>query len=210
VPNSPSIDIGGQSITISMRIALEDSPSDGVIVAKPWRWAVMEPPYYQYGIEFGRRTKTVDFYFGDASGRLRGPFSVKPPLRAWTHVAFVYDGVVRGYVDGRELLATGIGDPWDLADIWINLLLFMPLGFGLAAMAQTRRVPPAGAIVLVLVLGAVLSLCVEILQCWLPNREPSLIDVATNSISSILGAVLYFVSGCRVLARFKLLLFQQS
>ncbi len=85
-----------------MRIALEDSPSDGVIVAKPWHWGLMVSPYYQYGIEFGRHAKSVDFYFGDTRGRLNGPFSVKPPLGVWTHVAFVYDGTVRGYVDGRE------------------------------------------------------------------------------------------------------------
>ncbi len=202
VPNSPSIDIGGQSITISMRVALEDSPSDGVIVAKPWRWGLMESPYYQYGVEFGRRAKSVDFYFGDTRGRLSGPFSVKPPLGVWTHVAFVYDGAVRGYVDGRELPVSGNGDPWDLGDIVINLLLFIPLGFGLAAMTQSKGVPPVKAIPLILVLGAALSLCVEILQCWLPTRYPSLIDVATNSTSSILGAVLYFVAGCRVFARF--------
>ncbi len=202
VPNNPLIDIAGQRITISMRIELEDSPSAGVIVAKPWHWGLMEYPFYQYGIEFGDRTKTVDFYFGDASGRLRGPFSVKPPLGAWTHVAFVYDGVVRGYVDGRELLVTDIGDPWDLGDIVINLLLFIPLGFGLAAMTQSKGVPPLKAIPIILLLGAALSLCVEILQCWLPTREPSFIDVATNGTSAILGAVLYFVAGCRVFARF--------
>ena len=201
VPNGPSIDIGGRSITISMRIALQASPSAGVIVAKPWRWGVMEPPYYQYGVEYGGRERSVDFYFGDASGRLRGPFSVNPPMGAWTHVAFVYDGVVKGYVDGREQLVIGIGDPWDLGDILINLLLFIPLGFGLAAMAQSRGVPPARAIPLVLVFGAALSLCVEILQCWLPAREPSLLDVATNSMSAILGAVLYLVASSRVFAR---------
>ena len=36
VPDSPSIDIAGQSLTISMWIKLEDSPSDGAIVEKPW------------------------------------------------------------------------------------------------------------------------------------------------------------------------------
>lgn len=203
VANSPSIDISGRKLTISMWIALEDYPSDGVIVAKPWNWGLMAYPYYQYGIEFdGDNAKSVDFYFGDASGKLRGPFSVKPPLFCWTHIAFVYDGVVRGYVDGREQLATGIGDPWDFGDIAINLLLFIPLGFGLAAMTQASGVPPFKAIPLILLFSVVLSGCVEILQCWLPTREPSFIDVATNSTSSILGVFLYFVGGCRVFARF--------
>jgi VanZ family protein len=203
VPNSPSIDIGGQSLTILMRIALQDSRSDGVIVGKPWHRGAMQYPYYQYGVEFdGNDAKSVDLYLGDTSGRGRGPFSVKPPLGAWTHVAFVYDGVVRGYVDGREQLVAGLGDPWDLGDIVGNLLLFIPLGFGLAIMAQSKGLPPKKAVPLVLLLGAVVSLGVEILQCWLPVRDPSLIDIAANSTSSIFGAVLYLVAGRQHLAHF--------
>jgi len=203
VSNRPSIDIAGGSMTISMQIALEDYPLDGVIVAKPWHWGWQESPYYQYGVEFdGDNSKTVDFYFGDTSGILRGPFSVKPPLGVWTHIAFVYDGVVRGYVDGREQLVTGIGDPWDFGDTVINLLLFIPLGFGLAALTQSKGVRPVKVILFILVFGATLSLGVEILQCWLPTREPSFIDVATNSTSSILGAFLYYIGVYQALTRF--------
>ena len=198
VPSSPSIDIGGQSLTICMRIALEDSPSDGVIVAKPWHRGVMQYPHYQFGVEFdGNGSKSVELYLGDTSGRGHGPFSVKPPLGTWTHVAFVYDGIVRGYVDGREQLAAGLGGPWELGDIVGNLLLFIPLGFGLAIMMQSKGLPFKGAVLLVLLLGAGVSLCVETLQCWLPLREPSLVDVAANSVSSVLGAVLYHVAGRR-------------
>jgi len=198
VANSPSIDIGGRSLTISMRIALEDSSLNGVIVAKPWFSGVMQYPYYQFGVEFhGSDAQTVDLYLGDASGRLHGPFSVKPPLGTWTNIAFVYDGIVRGYVDGQEQLVAGFDDPWDLVDIAINLFLFMPLGFGLGAVAQSRGLRPKWAIPLVFLLGGAISLCVEILQCWLPLREPSFLDVASNSISSVLGAVSYSVVGCK-------------
>lgn len=210
VPNDPSIDIGGHSISISMLVALEDSPSDGVIVAKPWRRGVVAPPYYQYGVEFGKLERSVDFYFADTRGRLIGPFSVRPPVGTWTHVAFVYDGAVRGYVDGRELLGTNVGQPWDLLDIVGNLLLFVPFGFGLAAVAQSRGVPPERAILLIIALGAAFSLGVETLQCWLPDREPSWIDVAANSASSALGAGLHFAVSSEVLERFKRLLFDRS
>lgn len=210
VPNSPSIDIGGRSITISMHVVLKDSPSDGVIIAKPWWQRVQAPPYYQYAVEFGSREKSLDFYFADTKGRERGPFSVHPPIGAWTHIVFVYDGAVRGYVDGRELLVTNAGELWDLADILVNLLLFVPLGFGLAAVAQSRGMPPAGAIPLLLVLGGTLSFGVEVLQCWLPAREPSWIDVAANSASSALGAGLYLAGNPAVLDRFKRLLLDRS
>ena len=198
VANSPSIDIGGRSLTISMRIWLEDSILNGVIVAKPWSSGVMRYPYYQFGVEFhGSDAQTVDLYLGDSSGRLHGPFSVRPPLGTWTHVAFVYDGLVRGYVDGQEQLVAGFDEPWELSDIVINLFLFIPLGFGLGVVAQNNGFRPTGAVPLVFMLGGAVSLCVEILQCWLPHRDPSFLDVATNSISSALGAVLYSVVGCR-------------
>jgi VanZ family protein len=204
VPNSPSIDIGGQSLSILMRIELWDDPSDGVILAKPWHRGVMQYPYYQYGVEFhGSGGKSVGLYLGDTSGRMRGPFSVQPPLGAWTHVAFVYDGAVRAYVDGREELVVGLGDPWDLDDIVINLLLFVPLGFGLVMMARGKGLRPERALLLVLVLGAVVSSGVEVLQCWLPFRQPSLIDIATNSTSAILGALLYLVAGRQDLTGFE-------
>jgi len=198
IANSPSIDIGGKSLTISMRIALEDSTSSGVILAKPWFSGAMRYPYYQFGVEFrGGDARTVDFYLGDTSGRLHGPFSVKPPLGTWAHVAFVYDGVVRGYVDGHEQIVAGLEDPWDADDIVINLVLFIPLGFGLGAIAKGRGSPPKEVVLRTFILGGAISLVVEILQCWLPHREPSLLDVASNSISSALGAALLLAVGYR-------------
>ena len=192
VPNSPSIDIGGRSLSISLRVVLEDSPSDGVIVSKPWSPGVMAAPYHQYAVEFGQLERTVNLYFADTRGRQRGPFSVQPPMGVWTHVVFVYDGAVRGYVDGREVRVTG--ESHDLAELLGNLLLFVPLGFGLAALARSRRTPAAIAIPLVLAIGAALSLGVEVLQCWLPDRDPSLVDIAANSASAALGAALQFAS----------------
>ena len=126
---------------------------------------------------------------------------MKPPIGVWTHVAFIYDGVVRGYVDGREQLVTPIDSALAIGDVMNNLLLFIPLGFGLAVISQCRGSSTVKAIPLVFVLGAALSLCVEILQCWLPTRNPSLIDVASNSAGSILGAVLFFAGGYRFFTR---------
>jgi VanZ family protein len=84
-----------------------------------------------------------------------------------------------------------------------NLLLFTPWGFGLAAMARSRRLPPIIATLFIFLLGATLSLCIEISQCWLPDRDPSLFDVAANSGGSALGAVGYLAGGYRVFTRQK-------
>ena len=192
VPNSPALDIGGRSISIALRVVLEDSAADGVIVSKPWWQGVMKAPYHQYAVEFGQAERSVNFYFSDTRGRQRGPFSVHPPMGVWTHVVFVYDGAVRGYVDGREVRVAG--ESHDLDELAGNLLLFVPLGFGLAALARGRGLRAAVAIPLILLLGAALSLGVEVLQCWLPDRDPSLVDVAANSASAALGAALQFAS----------------
>jgi VanZ family protein len=194
VPNSASIDVSGKEITISTWVFLEDSTDgvDQVIVGKPWESNSMDDPYYQYGVEFhASGTKTLDFFFGDDSGRLRGPFSIKPSLGVWTHVAFTYDGSrVHGYIDGGERLSTATSEPWHPYDIVANLLLFAPLGFGLAGEMRMRGFTVVGTVLIALAIGFSLSLTVETLQCFLPGRDPSLTDVATNSVGSIAGAVL--------------------
>jgi len=190
IPNSSSIDVSGKEITISMWVFLEDSTDgvDQVIVAKPWKSNSMDDPYYQYGVQFDAN-RALDFFFGDESGRLRGPFSIKPRLGVWTHAAFTYDGDrVRGYIDGAERLSTGIGDSWHPRDIAVNLLLFAPLGFGLAGVVRTKGFSAVKTVLIALALGLGLSLTVETLQCFVPGRDASLLDVATNSISSIAGA----------------------
>jgi VanZ family protein len=200
VPNSPSIDVAGRSLSIAMRILLEDdSPADGVILSKPWWRGVMAPPYHQYAVEFGKLEKSVDFYFADPRGRQRGPFSVHPPIGLWTHIVFVYDGTIRGYVDGRELLAASTRE-FDLIDIAGNLILFVPFGFGLA-IAVERRQTPLGVVTLTMLLGAAVSVGVETLQCWLPSRNPSWLDVATNSASAALGASLHFAARSEAVQR---------
>ena len=109
-PNSQSLDIGGAGLTITFW-ALINSTSTGVdyvMVGKPWYATAMIPPYYQYGVEYSNGSnKTVDFFFGDPSGSLHGPFRMRSTPGVWTHVAYSYDGsLVRGYLDGVEMLST--------------------------------------------------------------------------------------------------------
>jgi VanZ family protein len=194
VPNSPMIDVSGRAITISMWIMLRDFTNaslDQVLLSKPWNTNSMKYPYYQYAVEFDANgKKSVDFFFGDDSGRLRGPFSMTAPLGVWTHVAFVYDGShVRGYVDGREELATGISEEWNFPDIFDNILLFMPFGYGLAAAIRRKGFSTHMTILCTFAIGLLLSLGVETLQVWLPGRWPSLVDVASNGIGALLGSI---------------------
>ncbi|MCH7869659.1 MAG: VanZ family protein [Myxococcales bacterium] len=78
---------------------------------------------------------------------------------------------------------------WMRSDIASNILLFMPLGFILAWKKQTRSIGIALAI------GFGLSLSVESLQSLIPGRDSSLIDVASNSLGALAGALLSRAGG---------------
>jgi hypothetical protein len=108
-PDSPSLDIGGAGLTIAFwaRINSTGSGVDYVIVGKPWFATTMTSPFYQYGVEYSNGwNKTLDFYFGDASAGLHGPYRMNVAPGAWAHVAYTYDGSrVRGYLDGVERLS---------------------------------------------------------------------------------------------------------
>jgi len=69
-----------------------------------------------------------------------------------------------------------------LAGVVQNVLLFMPLGVGLAlgGMRGWRLVA----------LGTLLSVSVEFAQQWIPGRDPSLGDVWFNTIGTALGGLL--------------------
>lgn len=68
-----------------------------------------------------------------------------------------------------------------------NVLLYLPLGFCLFLLLASRLSRPASIIVATL-LGASLSLMVEIAQVYVSARVPSLKDLALNTLGASLGA----------------------
>jgi len=74
-------------------------------------------------------------------------------------------------------------------DIFANVLLFVPLGFGVAN--QLRSQFRAIDLVKILLITLGFSLTVEALQIFLPFRDPSLIDVVTNACGGWLGGWLF-------------------
>lgn len=69
-------------------------------------------------------------------------------------------------------------------DLLYNIALFVPLGAALAlyGMSVARVLP----------LSLALSISLEALQITLPGRDPTLSDVAANSLGGLLGAVLFY------------------
>lgn len=79
----------------------------------------------------------------------------------------------------------------DLKDIAINIAGFVPFGFFLCAYLRCEKHAGAGrAILLTILLGALTSLTIELLQAYLPSRDSSLLDVIDNTLGTFFGAVL--------------------
>ncbi|RMG82697.1 MAG: VanZ family protein, partial [Bacteroidetes bacterium] len=104
----------------------------------------------------------------------------KPYLELWK--------IVRNLnrVELVPFIARGRLNP--LTDLVGNVILFMPFGFFVALyfihLKKTLRVNR------VILLGFLLSLCIEILQIGFRYRTPSVTDLITNTFGTFLGVVL--------------------
>ena len=78
---------------------------------------------------------------------------------------------------------------WTGFDITINVLGYAPFGF-LLALALLRTGWPRSAVPLAALAGALLSLLMEFLQIYLPQRVPSNLDLVLNAGGALAGALL--------------------
>jgi VanZ like family len=86
-----------------------------------------------------------------------------------------------------------------LADAFLNVLLFIPLGFGLTEKLRERRMPRTASFFMVFAAGAILSYGIEITQIYIPMRDSGWEDVFTNSIGSIVGFLVYELLGALII-----------
>ena len=80
---------------------------------------------------------------------------------------------------------------WDrylLRDVAVNVLLYIPLGAA-AALVLARKHSRAVAVALAIPLGTVVSAILEMLQIYVPGRQSSLVDVASNTAGTAAGAL---------------------
>lgn len=74
-----------------------------------------------------------------------------------------------------------------------NVLLFMPLGFGLTSILLRTPIPGLIQILIVVVASASLSFSVEFLQSFLPSRDPTPADILNNTIGGFVGLLCFYV-----------------
>ena len=82
-----------------------------------------------------------------------------------------------------------------------NIVFFMPLGFALGAvlLRNRSRSQEIAAGVLTVFLGVAFSVAIEVLQCLLGERDPSITDIANNTIGAAAGFAVYLFVGRRFL-----------
>jgi len=85
-------------------------------------------------------------------------------------------------------------------DDFLNVLLFVPYGFGLAEKLRERGTLPMRTVGITIAAGASLSYAVELLQIYIPFRDSGWEDVLTNSFGAAVGAVLFSLVGSATLA----------
>jgi VanZ family protein len=82
----------------------------------------------------------------------------------------------------------------NIIDIFINIFGFIPFGILVTTLLKTKLGDRSTfrMIFLLILAGGVFSLCIEILQAFLPNRFSSLLDVITNVLGTLIGGALVF------------------
>src|SRR5690606_33053314 len=92
-----------------------------------------------------------------------------------------------GWAPPTAPLLAFLGAPWPryytLFDVVVNVLAYLPLGF-LLVPALHPRIRPWPAALMALLCGGLLSLALEPLQQFLPERVPSNLDLASNAAGS--------------------------
>ena len=92
------------------------------------------------------------------------------------------------------LLGVG-GKSARIFDGFLNVLLFMPFGFGLAEVIRKWGRSRTATLALSLAAGAAVSYGIEFLQIYIPGRDSGWVDVFTNSAGSVAGAALFELCG---------------
>jgi VanZ family protein len=87
-----------------------------------------------------------------------------------------------------------------LNDLLLNIAGFVPVGFLICAylgVTQSRR----NAILYAILAGGLLSFVIEVLQAYIPGRTSGMTDIITNTLGTVLGAVLVQSNLVRIILR---------
>lgn len=84
-------------------------------------------------------------------------------------------------------------------DFSLNVLLFLPFGFGLSPFLQRRGIKGKKALFTTLIAGFVTSYAAEFLQFYIPTRDSGWNDTISNTTGVVAGYLLFAVLGPAIL-----------
>jgi VanZ family protein len=94
----------------------------------------------------------------------------------------------------KDALKEFFRNPSDSFDFFGNILLFMPLGYGLSQWLRPQRWNPIIKFALVIGISLLGTITVETLQLFQPDRSSSVIDLFTNTLGGTLGGTIGLLS----------------
>ncbi|MGD1713943.1 VanZ family protein [Dapis sp. BLCC M172] len=84
--------------------------------------------------------------------------------------------------------------PDNLKDLILNILLFIPFGFGCTAfLTQVLNIKIVTVAKLVLAASFSLSFVIEILQLFIPTRNPTYVDLLMNTLGGVTGFLVFYI-----------------
>ncbi|BBJ00516.1 teicoplanin resistance protein VanZ [Ferrigenium kumadai] len=120
-------------------------------------------------------------------------------LRTWLALGYVlfivyaslspFSGWQEQGLDFAEVLGSPLRLTYTAFDATINLLSYLPVGL-LIGLALRARLNATASVIISLGLGIALSASMEYLQMYLPSRISSNTDLLTNSLGTLIGALL--------------------
>ncbi len=102
-------------------------------------------------------------------------------------------GFASPFLLGRSVKISGF------YNVFLNILLFTPFGFGLAEKLREGGKSRRFTFAIALIVGALFSYGIEFLQIYIPERDSGWEDVVTNSTGSVVGFLLFEGLGRTVL-----------
>lgn len=82
---------------------------------------------------------------------------------------------------------------------FLNILLFVPLGFALAQKLRERGKSGGTILLVAMVSGAFFSYCIEFMQIYIPTRDSGWEDVFTNATGAVVGYFVFELVGKSIL-----------
>ena len=84
--------------------------------------------------------------------------------------------------------------PANLQDLILNILLFIPFGFGCTAfLTQVLNLKIVTVTKLVFAVSFILSFVIEILQLFIPTRNPTYVDLLMNTLGGVTGFLVFYI-----------------